>query len=173
MRAILGILIGLGFIAFAVGMIPLEDDPPPLFFNVVFGVMGAIAVLASIAHLRLRIKRRFAYANGREKRGTARLHGSLGSDAATATIVFATSFQEWVMSVDAGTLGKNREGLHEGLRATAYFGDDERIYGLDIEGKRIMPISAGVPLDREMKDRLEKIERRFGSLNDDAPDQKV
>ncbi|WP_271078623.1 hypothetical protein [Aurantiacibacter sp. MUD61] len=159
----MGITIGVAFVALALDFVRVEESMP-LLLRWFVGLMGAIVAFASFAHLRLRFRRHLAYSNGREKRGTVRLRGRWDSESGSTVVSFTKGKDEWVMGVDQGTITALRDAGPEGLPATAYFGEDERIYGLDVAGKRAMPLSAGVPLKGKMRERIEGAERRFSRL---------
>ena len=163
MRAILAIAVGAAFVAMALLGVGPDGAPLPMALRWAIGIFSLILCLAGISHLRLRLRRRQAYANGRQKRGTARLHRPLHpeSDEVTAIVVFATDRAEWIMTLDLSSIKGLEHGLGEGLPARAWLGNDNYIYALDIKGKRTLPISAGMPLDRKLKDRISRAEQRM------------
>ena len=122
--------------ALALGYIPLDGEPIPLALRIFIGAIGAILLLAAYSVMRFRMKRRAAYAGGRETRGTARLRHLPGEDDSGAQVMFANNHTEWMMSIERGSLKGLEDRLQEGVKATAYLGEDDRIYGLDIEGRR-------------------------------------
>ena len=160
MRALLAMAVGGFFLAMALGFIPLGDDEPPAAMMWFMGIMGGLTLLAGISHLRLRMKRRAAYAGGRERKGTVRLFSPLGEDSDTAVLLFANSHSQWMLTVDLGSLKAVRDQLSEGVPAKAYLGEDDRIYGLDIGSAKALPISPGVPYEGKLRSRMEWAERK-------------
>lgn len=176
MRGLLAIAVGMALVAFAAGIMPLDDDPPPLAMNIILGVMGGLAILAGLAHLKLRWKRFHAYRGGIERRGMVRLERQPSSEG-VAYLTFSTSYQEWIMSVDPASIDGILDQLRDGLEGKAYLGTDDRIYGLDIGKVKSLPISAGVPLSRKMREKIDRVERRMREMaagrSDGQDDQKV
>ncbi len=171
MRGLLAIVVGFGFLALAAGMFPLGKDQPPLAINIFVGILGGIAVLAGFAHLRLRWKRYHAYRGGIERHGTVRLERQPSSEG-LAYLTFSTSYQEWIMSVDPASIDRLLDQLEDGLEGKAYLGTDDRIYGLDIGNVKSLPISAGVPLSRKMREKIDRVERRMREMAGDDADRK-
>lgn len=170
MRAILAIAVGCGLIAAGLRLFPDTEDMPT-FMAVILCLFGALAILAGINHGWLRIQRRRAYAGGRERRGTVRFFRPVGMEDDTSYLIFATSYGEWLLTVDSSSIRKVRDGLAEGLPALAYMGTDDRIYGLDIGKVRTLPISAGIPFEGKLRERVERIEERrreFGARSTES-----
>ncbi|MBX7527659.1 hypothetical protein [Qipengyuania vesicularis] len=163
MRAILAIAVGCGMIAGGLRLFPDTDDMPTAI-SIILCLFGAVVVLAGINHGWLRIQRRRAYAGGRERRGTVRFFRPVGMDDDTSYLIFATSYGEWLLTVDSSSIRKVGDGLAEGLPARAYMGADDRIYGLDIGKVRTLPISAGIPFEGKLRERVERIEERRKEL---------
>jgi hypothetical protein len=159
MRSILAIVVGVGLIAAGLRRLP-DLENMPIFMSVIFVLFGAVLIYAGAYHGWIRFQRRRAYAGGREKRGTVRLQKFSGEDDMIAYLIFATSYAEWLMSVDSSSIRKVREGLAEGLPARAYLGDDDRIYGLDIGEIKALPISVGEPYEGKLRERIEWVERK-------------
>lgn len=130
------------------------------------GIIALVMLLSGVSHLRLRIRRRQAYANGRDKHGTVRLHQPFArsTDTTTAVVIFATRYAEWIMTLDANSISGLEEKLVDGLAAKAWLGDDDHIYALDIGDKRTLPISAGMPFTGKLKDRVSKAEQRMARM---------
>ena len=170
MRAILAIAVGCGLIAAGLRLFPDTEDMPT-FMAVILCLFGALAILAGINHGWLRIQRRRAYAGGRERRGTVRFFRPVGMEDDISYLIFATSYGEWLLTVDSSSIRKVRDGLAEGLPALAYMGTDDRIYGLDIGKVRTLPISAGIPFEGKLRERVERIEERrreFGARSTES-----
>lgn len=154
MRAILAILVGLGLIAVGLRLSPeLEDMPRAL--AVVILLFGVLVTWAGVNHAVLRIRRRRAYAGGRERRGKVRLLKPVGEDDDTAVLIFANTHSEWLMTIDLGSLKKFEGDFEDDMPARAYLGDDDRIYGLDIGAQKALPISPGVPYEGKLRERME------------------
>ncbi|WJY17709.1 hypothetical protein QQS45_08620 [Alteriqipengyuania flavescens] len=123
----------------------------PLALRIFDGANGAILLLAVYSVMRFRMKRRAAYAGGRETRGTACLRHVPGEDDSAAHVMFANNHTEWLMSIERGRLKGLKDRLPEGIKATAYLGEDDRIYGLDYA------------FEDKLKERIERAEQRFRS----------
>lgn len=173
MRGILAIVTGGALLALALGLFSLDGEGMPNAMRWLVGIFGAIITLAGYAHLKLRYRRHQAYSNGRDKRGTARLFRPVNpeSDSATATVIFATSHAEWLMSVDLASIKGLETDLEEGLAARAWLGDDDNVYALDIGERRALPLSAGIPIDKTLKEKMTRTEERLARW--DARHQKV
>ena len=171
MRAILAIVIGAAFLGLALGFVPLDGDEPPAAMMWIIGIMGALAMLAGFSHLRLRLKRRAAYAGGRERKGTVRLFSPLGEDSDTAVLLFANSHSQWMLTVDLASVKAVKDQLAEGVAAKAYLGEDDRIYGLDIGSAKALPISPGVPYEGKLRSRMEWAKRKKAEWSDKAAGQ--
>lgn len=153
MRGLLGLVIGIGMAAFAVGYIPM-DDTPPRAIRFIMALFGFILIWASLYHMRLRAKRRAAYNGGMEKRGTAQLYKPIGGDDATAKVVFRTSFAEWLISLDLLSLKDTLQTPEDEALASAWLGDDGCIYALDIAGVKTLPLSPGKPVTKKSSDAM-------------------
>ena len=158
--ALFAIAAGTGLIALAIGIIPLGADEPPFAIKVFMVFIGLVMIMLAFSQLRLRMKRRAAYAGGRERTGTVKLLTPLGEESTSASLVFANSHSKWVMIADIGSIEKLKDGLVEGLPAKAYLGEDDRIYGLDIGTVKALPISPGVPYEGKLRSRMEWAERK-------------
>lgn len=166
MRAILAFVVAAGMLLLSFGIVVPDGQPVHVGLRWAIGVFAVILILAGMSHLRLLYRRRQAYSNGRQKRGKVRLYRPIerGSEDITAIITFATDRAEWIMTLDLSSIKGLEEVLAEGLDARAWLGDDNHIYGLDIGKQRTLPISAGIPLDRKMKEKLDRAEQRMARV---------
>ena len=154
-------VIGGATLALALGYISPDGEPIPLALRIFIGAIGAILLLAAYSVMRFRMKRRAAYAGGRETRGTARLRHLPGEDDSAAHVMFANSHTEWLTSIERASLKGLEDKLQEGVKATAYLGEDDRIYGLDIDGRRTKLSGPGYAFEGKLKERIERVEQRF------------
>jgi hypothetical protein len=159
MRAVLALMIGGVFLTASLNLFVL-DEPIPFPLRIILGLFSLILIWAGLYHGRLRVRRYAAYHGGREKRGTLQLTKLIGEDDTIAELVFSTSFADWLMTVDAAGVGSDLEQSDQPAKATAFFGDDELIYGINLGDKRLLPLSPGKPMKHG--DAAERIAR--GSL---------
>ena len=159
MRAFLAIAVGFGLVAAALGLIR-DINAMPMAMQVVLFLFGAVLIYAGCYHLWLRIQRRRVYAGGRDRAGTAQLLRPIGEDDSSAYILFANRHSQWVLSVDLASIRTIVDGLENGLPATAYLGEDDRIYALDIGAVKSVPISPGIPYEGKLRERVEWVARK-------------
>ena len=162
MRALVLIAFGCAFLAFALGYFELDGEQPPLFFNIVFGLFGALSIYGGLHHLRFRFRRMLARSGGRERDGTLQLREPLTEDSATAFVVFATSYGQWLLMIEPDIYRAiDRGQTGEPIRARAAMGEDDRIYDLAVGSRAIKLQSEGLPLEGRLLRQIEAAEQRF------------
>lgn len=162
MVGLFAIAVGAAFVAFALGIFPM-DEQPPVFFRVIFGLMGAFAVYGGLHTIRFRIKQRQAFSGGREREGTLTLRVNPGGEDPMAFAIFATSQDEWMITIDPDLFTGADGSIRESLRARAYLGEDDIVYGLKLAGKQIKLSSPGHPFTGRLRRMVEKAEQRYAA----------
>lgn len=157
MRAVLGLAIGGLFLSVASGSWLPNGEPVPLLLRIFLLIAGGAMTLASVHHGVLRLRRRAAYQYGTQVKGTIRLAECLGSDDSTATLFFETDGRSWLISVDAGGVFTLEDHPDRTLDARAYLGEDNRIYALDYQKRKLVPLSAG---EQVYADTIRALEER-------------
>lgn len=153
------ILIGISgaFFAFALGYIPM-DEQPPLFINILFGLFGALGIYGGLRQLRFVFKRRSALSGGRERKGTLQLRGKVDDDSTTALLTFSTAYGQWLIPLDPAKVRGREEELRAGVPARATVGEDEKVYALKIGSENIVLQSESMRFDGRMRIAVEKAE---------------
>ncbi len=159
MRALLAIVISVVFMAMAAGFLPVNDMP--IVLRLIVGAFGLILLYGGLYHGRLRLRRRWAYRGGRDKSGEVILPVSMHDDSAIVEVEFHTNYGAWLMTIDAGSIGKVLQHSGDRAKAKAYFGDDDLIYAIDIGTKKLLPLSPGKSKTAEDERRLRKREELF------------
>lgn len=159
----LGFGVGLAFLALSLGFVPLEE-PIPLGLRIFIFVIASIMLLVSLASVRFRIRRRIAIANGRERSGTVTLRGKLDEESGSAMLLFATAYDEWLLTASPSDLCDLEDALREGMKACVTVGENERVYALSIGGKDIPLACEGCLYQGRLRDMVEKAEKRFAEM---------
>lgn len=136
----------------------LAEEQAPIWFRVVFGLIGALSVYGGINHLRFLFRRRSALSGGRERKGTVQLRGKLDDHSTTALLTFTTSYGQWLLMLDPKDVEAHKVELRKGMSARATVGEDDRVYGLRLDGKDIDLQSEGTPFKGVMRIAIEKAE---------------
>lgn len=147
------ILIGAAFLAFAGGAYPPDAAPLTITTRLGIGLLGLFVTFAAARQLTFRMRCRSAYASGRRQTGTVRLLRPVDREMAQVELVFAGETGDWKITVSLRGLKPMVDRLKTGMQATAYLGDDGRLYGLDIGSIRTMPLAAGASLGQPVHGR--------------------
>ncbi|WP_209348449.1 hypothetical protein [Pontixanthobacter sp. CEM42] len=159
MRGILGLIVGIGLVAFAAGYVT-TDNEPPLFLQIILALFGLMLIWASLHHSRLRMKRWSVHNGGREKHGFARLQRHISEDDLIAEVTFKSTYDEWLITLDSASMKAKLETIGDEVQAVAWLGEDGLIYGLDLDGQRTLPLSPGKPITREMREKMNRQSQR-------------